>query len=217
MFSEKQLEDLRIKVGQKLSGKRYLHTLGVEKMAKYISEELMPSRTSEIRAAALLHDISKELSDNDQIDILKSLDSVSDSDFISEAVYHSLTAPEVIKKEYPEFATADILSAVKNHTTGAPDMSLFDEIIFISDYIEEGRTYSACITLREDLMLAFNSNKSFKDPESALHDATIKALDNTIIFLVKRKLFLHEKTVMTRNAFWGRRPMPLIKNRNVRK
>ncbi len=209
MFSEIQLNNLRECVGQRLSDKRFRHTLGVERMAKFLAEKIMPERTSEIRAAALLHDITKELSDREQIDILNNLSDITDSDLISAPIFHSLSAPTVILCDYPQFATRDILSAVKKHTTGDPEMSIFDEIIFISDYTEEGRTYPACVAVREDLLLGLNSSEIGDDAIPCLHDAVIKALNNTIISLTNRGEFLHEKTVMTRNAFLGRRPMPL--------
>ena len=37
---------------------------------------------------------------------------------------------------------SEILEAIKWHTTGKPDMSLIEKIIFISDYIEPNRTHS---------------------------------------------------------------------------
>ncbi len=209
MFSEQKLYELRNSVKKRLGENRFKHTLGVEIAASRLAEILIPDKLSEIRAAALLHDITKELSDREQMNIIKGLDFITDSDIMSSAIYHSLTAPEMIRREYPEFATEDILSAVFNHTTGDPDMSVFDEIIFVSDYIEYGRTYSSCVALRDELWTSFDVCKNSEDILPILHEATIKALENTILSLIQRKHFIHEKTVMTRNAFLGRRPMPL--------
>ncbi len=209
MFSEQELSELRMIVSERLGEKRFRHTLGVERMAIILAERLIPDRIPEIRAAALLHDITKELSDREHMEIMNKLDYLTDSDFLSKSVYHSITAPFVIMCEFTEFATDDVLSAVENHTTGSPEMSLFDEIIFISDYIEEGRSYPSCVSVREALLLALRNSEKAEDIEPALHDATVKALENTIISVIERKQFLHEKTVKTRNAFLGRRPMPL--------
>lgn len=38
-----------------------------------------------------------------------------------------------------EVSDPQILHAIKVHTTGEPDMSLLDKIIYIADYIEPGR------------------------------------------------------------------------------
>ena len=55
-------------VASRLSEKRYMHTLGVEKAAIRLSERLMPEcDAEEMRAAALLHDITKEMDLAEQI------------------------------------------------------------------------------------------------------------------------------------------------------
>ena len=59
-YTDLQIEKLRKEVGDRLSEKRFVHTLGVEKMAAYIGQRVMPESVSELRAAALLHDISKD-------------------------------------------------------------------------------------------------------------------------------------------------------------
>jgi len=209
-YSEEQISALRRRVSEKLSKKRFSHTLGVERAAAFLAKKILPEKESEIRAAALLHDITKELEEKEQIDIIRSLNNeVSESDMLCPSVYHSLTAPFVIKSDFAEFADEDVLNAVYNHTVGAPDMSLFDEIIFISDYVEEGRTYPACVEIRERLITGITERRALSERISLLHDATIDSLNNTIVSIVKRGGFLHEKTVMTRNAFLGRRPVPL--------
>ena len=211
IYNENQLSELRSAVRKRFSEKRFTHTLGVEAAATRLAECILPDRVSEIRAAALLHDISKELSDGEQIAIMRASPSgVTESDMLSPPIYHSLTAPFVISRDFPLFATDDILSSAFNHTVGAPDMSLFDEIIFVSDYVEAGRTYPSCVSVRERLLSAIEGSVNKEDFIFALHDATIASLENTIISLIERGRFLHEKTVTTRNAFLGRRPMPLL-------
>ena len=210
VYNEQQIGKLRNEVGNRLGEKRFSHTLGVERAAVKIGEKILPDKVSLLSVAALLHDITKEYSAKEHIDIMnKHLRFVSESDILAPSVYHSLTAPFVISKEFPEFSTDEVLSAVLNHTVGAPDMTLFDEIIFVSDYVEEGREYISCVEVREKLMAVIDSDADREECISALHDATIAALDNTIISVIKRGGYLHEKTVMTRNAFLGRRPAML--------
>lgn len=211
MFSDEMLFDLESRVKDKLSNYRYIHTLGVKNAAIRIAEFCYQGDLSEIVAAALLHDISKEYSTAEQFDMMKRSGlSLSDTDLMSPQVFHSFTAPLVIKEELPEFATPNILSAVFNHTTGAYDMSLFDEIIFIADYIEDGRKYNSCVKVREDLYSAFDSAQDREECVMHLHNATIAALENTIIEILKNKKVLNERTVATRNAFLARTPSPLV-------
>ena len=155
-LSSKELSTLREKVRLSLSEKRFLHTLGVEKAARKIAEFCLPDMKDELSVAALLHDIAKEY---DTEALLRFIDEdgiiLSDVDRLTAAALHSYAAPCVIKKYFPEYATKEILNACRNHTLGSADMSLFEEIIFIADYIEDGRSYDSCINVRDKLYSSF--------------------------------------------------------------
>ena len=203
-FSANALEELSVAVENRLSEKRYAHTVGVASAAEKIGMYCLPEALSELSAAALLHDISKEIEDAAQMEILRLIGGLSNSDLMSSAAHHAFTAPYVIKRDFPGFATENILSAVFNHTTGSPDMPLFDEIIFISDYVEEGRKYKSCIEVREELYSALSEAKDREECIMALHKATVRALDRTIISIIESGRILNERTVHTRNAFLSR-------------
>ena len=80
-------------------------------------------------------------------------------------------------------------------------MSLFDEIIFISDYIEEGRCYDASIKIRDELFSSLALAKSYEEKLSALHKATLSSIESTIAILKKRGLHVNEKTNEARQYF----------------
>ena len=211
MFSEEMILELDKKIKTKISNHRYIHTLGVKNAAVKIAGHCYSGDVSEIIAASMLHDISKEYSEAEQFDIMKKMGvHFTDTDMMSPQVFHSFTAPYVIKNEFPDFATENVLSAVFNHTTGAADMSLFDEIIFLADYIEDGRKYQGCIDVRDALYSGFSLARDREECIMYLHHATIKALENTIIGIIKNKNVLNERTVATRNAFVARVPAPLV-------
>ena len=133
-FTEKQIKDLRHAVGERLSEKRFAHTLGVEKMAVLIGEEIMPESVDKLQVAALLHDISKEYSEAEHFFVIKKHNvRLTDEDIVSPALWHSFTAPGVVIDEFSTYADEEILTAVGNHTVGSPDMSVFDEIILLSE------------------------------------------------------------------------------------
>ena len=60
-ITEKMLAELRERVKPYLTDKRYLHTLAVEEEAAALGSVYLPSDISRLRAAALLHDITKKL------------------------------------------------------------------------------------------------------------------------------------------------------------
>ena len=88
---------------------------------------------------------------------------------------HSFAGAALAKRDFPDVINDDILSAIYNHTLGRVGMSLFDKIIFISDYIEEGRTATPCIEVREKL----------KGEITADHCLNLRALDDAIIMSIE--------------------------------
>ena len=201
-FDNESITSLRLKVKDRLSEKRYVHTLGVEKMARHLGSILLPDRLNELSVAALLHDIAKELSFEEHLALLDSSDvKYTEEDILVNPALHSIAALPLIDREFCEFATDEIRSSIANHTLGAPGMSIFDEIIFISDYAEEGRTYRTCIEVREDLLDKIKSENSYEKNVHALHNATLKSIHSTIESLQKRGDRINSRTLETKRYF----------------
>ncbi len=200
MFSKESLGKLRAEIQKRLSEKRFLHTLSVADMALRLGECCLPDKSDMLYAAGLLHDVTKELTYSEQLGIIKDFGIELDGeDIASVGVIHSFTAPAVIKRDFPEFATDEILSAVFKHTVGSPLMSVFDEIIFLADFIEEGRSYDASIRVRAyvfDSMSRGDINNNLR----VLHTACVDEIDSTLIHLIKNKKQINSKNILTRNA-----------------
>ena len=200
-FTDTQIDRLRTEVGKRLSQKRFSHTLGVENMASHIGLKVMPESVNELRAAALLHDISKEYSEAEYLALMKKYNiDLTEWEIDQPALWHSMTAAAVIKEKFPEYASDDVLSAVYNHTVGSEDMSIFDEIILLSDYIEEGRRYPACVGLRLEFLSELDLAKDVDEAVLALHRAVVKSLNNNINEFVSKGLRYHYRTELTRDA-----------------
>jgi len=199
-FSNQEIERLTGEIKSRLSEPRYLHTLGVARAAKRLSELCLPSHSAEAVVAALLHDVTKELSTEEQKRIIKEeLVFIDREDENTPAVLHSFTAPTGIKRDFQEFATDNVLSSVFFHTMGSPDMSVFDEIIFLADFIEETRTYPSSVSVRN---FVFENMKHGKQEENIkiLHKACVMSIDFTTEHLKKNKKPINSKNVLTRNA-----------------
>ena len=199
-ISERMLDELRATVKTRLSEKRYDHTLGVEATAGRLGKIFLPDNIGELRAAALLHDISKEYSEAELVELLKISENISPSDLDTPAAFHAFAAPEIIKRDFSEYATSEILSAVFNHTTGCENMSLFDKIIFISDYIEPTRTYYRCIEARNILFSRLQSSSDENENIMHLNCAVLSALSHTIEALNERGAHLNQRTVRARDT-----------------
>ncbi len=199
-FSDKDIELLRKNVEARLSPNRYLHTMGVVSTAVKLAELCLPEFIMDAEAAALLHDISKEYPIEMQYELIKEFEiNVDGEDLESPAVLHSFTAPAVIRRDFPIFSTPEILSAVYNHTIGSPDMTVFDEIIFLADYIEEGRKYDSCASVRNYVFDNMNKDE-FESNVRILHQACIKAIDYTLENLSVKNKPINKKNILTRNA-----------------
>ena len=202
MFSSSELEELKISVRDRLSNKRFDHTLGVVRAARRLGEIFLPDKVSELVAAALLHDIAKEVSKEESAALITSSGvALTSEDFSITPIHHSIAGRELIKQSFSNFATNDILDAVYNHTLGDASMNLFCEIIFVSDYIEDGRSYYFSITIREDLFSSIESKDTYEDKVKALHTVTYKILEHTIESLTQQSRPVHSKALLTKNHF----------------
>ena len=196
---EQTLISLRESVAGKLSEKRFQHTVGVEKTAIKLSGYFSDLNLFDLRAAALLHDIAKEL----PIEIChqKAIKCPISKDFVSlstPSALHAYAGAALIVEDYPQFANAQILSAVAKHTLGAPSMNVFDKIIFIADYIEEGRTYPSSIKVRNYLL--GNLTSDIKLNENILNNAIVMAICLTEEFLKQTKSNIDEMSILTKNS-----------------
>ncbi len=199
--SKECLEKIRTSLPLYISGKRLEHTYSVEKEALRLSQILFPvlnideKYLSDISAAALLHDITKYLSFDEQKEICRKYgieaDLESDS---STAVLHSRTGAFAAREA---FGINDIVfGAIYCHTTGKEDMNVFEKIIFIADYIEETRTHSACIEAREYF---YSSVQGGIDVIKALDMTIMMSLDATISYLESKASNIDSQTIKARN------------------
>lgn len=199
MITPTQIEKLRAKVADILSEKRMKHTLAVEDMAFRLGV-LYFGKDDEslllLRAAALLHDVTKELSDEEQLALLESYSvKLLPEELASMPTIHALTAALVIPDRFPEFAAPRVINAVRYHTTGREGMSIFEKIIFLADYIDDTRTYPSCVDLRKDFFAEKPQNMSDEDRVRHLDRAALKSIDNTLAYLRSKQRSIHPLTL----------------------
>lgn len=197
------LDALRERARATLSHGRYTHTLGVERCVCRLGERLLPEAIPALRAAALLHDITKEYTPEEHRALCEAFGiSLPEEALSMPALMHAFTAPLYIRRELPSLACEPILSAIACHTVGRADMTLFDKILFVADYVEDGRTYPACVAVRQHLFASLSD--AAQDAQHALDEATLAALENTVSALLSRGKPISVETVMARNALLGR-------------
>ena len=199
-FTEEMLEYLRISVKNEMGEKRYNHTLEVEKMAARLGEIYAPEKIQMLRAAALLHDITKERSAEEHIAICERAGlSVSVAERKSPKMFHSKTAALIIPEKYPEFAVPELVQAIKYHTTGKADMNLIEKIIYLADYIDMSRSFEDCVALR-NYFFDFDFEGANEEQKLAhLRETLIKSYDYTIRGLLEDGKHINDTTFEARN------------------
>ena len=140
-MSKEPMEKLRDEIRKVQDAKRFEHTLGVT----YTAACLAMCYDAEIRQAeiaGLLHDCAKCLPNEKKIRLCeKNHIEIKEVEFKNPFLLHAKVGAFLAEKEYG-IKDADILNAIRFHTTGRPKMSLLEKIIFIADYIEPGRNHS---------------------------------------------------------------------------
>ena len=174
MITEEMLDTLRASVAAGMSEKRFVHTAEVEKMVARLAALYAPQKERMLRAAALLHDITKEYSTADQLRLCAVHNlPVTQDDLGAPKTFHARTAAAEIPFLYPDFADEEIVRCVRYHTTGRRGMTLEEKLVYLADYIDLSRTFPDCVALRNAF---FEAN-----PESMDYTARLRHLDRILI------------------------------------
>lgn len=164
-----------------LTKERYQHTLGVAHTAVAMAMRYNPDTSNaefikRAETAGLLHDCAKCMDNDKKIKICEK-NNIPCSDFEISHPYllHGKVGAYIAKNKF-DILDEDILQAITWHTTGRPEMSLLEKIIFIADYIEPSRNPIPELDVIRQL--------AFVDIDKAME----KILSNTLKFLEKREI-----------------------------
>lgn len=195
-----RLAALRERIPAYINGKRLIHTLGVEREITSLSGIYMPEREFELRCAALLHDITKQLSLDEQLSLCDTFGiEYTERDKLTPKIFHAMTAVGVIRRDEPEFADEFVLSAVRYHTTGRAGMTLGEKLLYLADYIEDTRTFPDCVELRRHFYSALSDAMGRDDDLTVLSDTLILSFDMTIRGLIEDGTPIARDTFEARN------------------
>ncbi len=133
-----KLEVLRDFARQNSDKKRFEHILGVESTAVRLAS-IFGVDEYKARAAALLHDVTKKLSFDEQLQVLEKWDIIlnyAPEDF--PRILHSHTGAAWARHKLG--IGREICRAIELHSTGDSDMTDLDKILYISDAAEPSRS-----------------------------------------------------------------------------
>lgn len=194
------LDELRADVEKRMSPKRFFHTVEVEKAVERLAELYAPEKALMLRAAALLHDITKEYSFDRQLMLCvqKNIDLDVDAPFAPKTL-HARTAAALISEEYPQLADEELIGCVRWHTTGRADMTLPEKLLYLADYIDMSRTFEDCVRLREYFFSVDITSLNKEERYAHLSRTLIMSYDMTIRGLLDEGLPINTDTAEARN------------------
>ena len=184
---DKRLELCR-KLEKALKYSRFIHTMGVAFTATSLAAR-WGADMEKAELAGLLHDCAKYVPLDEMLRLCREANlPVSDMESRSTALLHSKAGSVLARTAYA-VDDEEILGAIRYHTTGRPEMTLLEKIIFISDYIEPGRCEAP--NLPEIRALAFS------DIDACL----LKILSDTLSYLGDSDKEIDQMTQMTYNYY----------------
>lgn len=174
-----------------MSEKRRLHSIGVAVCAFDIASRLGKDGMKAY-TAGVLHDSAKELSDSEMLTLCKEADiDLSPDDIKAGETLHQYASAAIASLYFG--CDGKIADMIMKHCTADRDMDVYDCILFLADYIEEGRSHPMCIALREEF---------YKEPvtEERVLEFARRAAKNTLCYLEKKGAFIHGKTKLFANG-----------------
>lgn len=142
-----ELSWLREQAYAMLDERRIAHVAGCESeavsLAKHWGED--PETAAE---SGILHDITKSLSREEQLQLCEKYGIILDSaEQQMTKLLHARTGAAVARDLFG--VSEPVFNAIRWHTTGKPDMTLLEKILYIADYIEPTRDFPGVEKVRD--------------------------------------------------------------------
>ena len=177
--------EILAKMHQRLDDERFNHCLRVEAAARELAARFDVD-VDRAGLAGLLHDYAKQVPAKDYRDLIETQGLDPDLLAYGRGIWHGLVGVWFIQRELG-VADPEVLQAIARHTTGDPEMTPLDEIIFVADFIEPARDLPGEIAARTAA-------------QTDLLEATLIELTNTLGYLIDNRKVVYPKTLATYNA-----------------
>lgn len=154
-----------------LKESRIAHVAGCETEAVRLALEY--GEDAELAAeAAILHDITKRLSFEEQLNLCEKYGMINNhAETRYPAILHAITGAAVARER---FGVNDaVYGAIRWHTTGRPDMTGLEKIVYLADAIEPTRDYPGVEEIRK------KAEKNLDAAVAAMLEHTLEHLRQT--------------------------------------
>ncbi len=176
--------EIKKKIKKAQDKERYEHTKGVIYTAGCMAMAFGYD-IDKAMLAGLLHDCAKCIPNDEKLELCKENHIlVTNVEAKNPSLLHAKLGAFIAETEY-DITDPEILHAIKVHSTGEPDMSTLDKIIFIADYIEPGRNQAPNLAKVREL--------AFRD----LNACMVQILRDTLIYLKQTQEVIDPTTQIT--------------------
>ncbi|WP_026674614.1 bis(5'-nucleosyl)-tetraphosphatase (symmetrical) YqeK [Alkalihalobacterium bogoriense] len=167
-----------------LTEHRYTHTVGVMETAILLAKKYGQNK-EKAELAAIFHDYAKFRPKDEMKAILLQQQIAVDMLDYGDELLHAPCGAYLVKQEVG-IDDEEVLQAIESHTTGRPNMTMLEKIIFISDYIEPNRIFPGVEEVRQ---------VTFQD----IDEGILMSIKNTVTFLMKKNQLVYPGTLATYN------------------
>lgn len=172
-------------IKERLSEYRFYHSLCVAESAKALAERY-GADVQKAEVAGILHDICKETSKAEQLELIEKAGmTITDFEKSKKKFYHQISGAAYAKAVLG-IDDEEILGAIRYHTTGRAEMTLLEEIVYLADFISADRDYDDIDNIRAE---------AAKGKEQGM----LYAAKYTIVSNIKKNSMLHPDTINAYN------------------
>ncbi len=177
--------EIKAKLKDMISEKRYKHSLGVARFAEELA--IMYGADGEkAYIAGLLHDCARDL----EIGELKRYAiscgvEIGEIEEVHPVLLHAPVGACIAEREFG-ISDPEILQAISSHTVLNSAPTLLDKIVYVADLGEPEREFKEAERVREKA-------------RSDLDKAVIYAIDISFIYLIEEHKLIHPTTLFARN------------------
>ncbi len=169
-----------------LNDKLYMHSRGVAEAAAFLAKSYGEDK-EKAYFAGIVHDYGKRYKQEELIEKADQMELHLDPVTRRESrLLHAPVGAALLQSEL-QVKDPDVLRAVYYHTTGRKNMTGLEKIIYLADYIEEGRDFEGSEKIRKIAR---------ENPDRAL----LAAVEFAIRSVLERGLLLHPRSVAFRNS-----------------
>lgn len=187
-----ELKDIINIVSNRLSEKRFFHSKCVMERCEELANKFGID-TDMAKKVGIAHDIAKEIDNDEKIKLAeKNNIEIDETEHENPTLLHAKLGEYIALTEL-DF-TPEMGHAIRAHTTGLPNMSMLDKILFIADRTSKERGFSDIDYLNNLL-------------EQSIDKAVLYIMNKKIMLQIEKNATMHINSIIARNY--------LLKNGNL--